>query len=436
MQTNYAYADYEVSNVKIIEVKGVINNVTARYIHRSIEQSSVENNDLIIITLDTPGGAYDSTRKIVENILASKIPIVSYVYPPGAQAASAGTFILSASHIAVMAPTTNMGAATPVSIQGDDLPETLKSKASQDAAALLRELGKTRQRNIDALEATIFDSKAYSSTESIENNLIDFIATDIPELIKSLDGRNIDIQSEPTKLKSVNPTISTSKMTVQENFLNFLANPNILFILLILGVLLIFVEFIFTGLVVPGVAGAIFLALAFLGSTNLPINFVGLAFLILAGVLIYVEFSAPGIGIAAFGSITSFLIGGILLFGNHNIPFLPGTAESSPFLNVHINAWVLIISAIFLVIPTSWAIWDIKRAQKTKKHFVSNIDLSGQIGVTKTILNPRGTVLLQSELWSAESDNNQTIEKNSEIIVSDIEGLTLKVFKPDNDDKI
>ena len=335
-----------------------------------------------------------------------------------------------------MAPTTNMGAATPVSIQGEDLPETLKSKASQDAAALLRELGKARQRNIDALEATIFDSKAYSSTESIENNLIDFIAADIPELIKSLDGRNIDIQSEPTKLKSVNPTISTSKMTVQENFLNFLANPNILFILLILGALLIFVEFIFTGLVVPGVAGAIFLALAFLGSTNLPINFVGLAFLILAGVLIYVEFSAPGIGIAAFGSITSFLIGGILLFGNHNIPFLPGTAESSPFLNVHINAWVLIISAIFLVIPTSWAIWDIKRAQKTKKHFVSNIDLSGQIGVTKTILNPRGTVLLQSELWSAESDNNQTIEKNSEIIVSDIEGLTLKVFKPDNNDKM
>ena len=212
-------------------MKGVINNVTARYIHRSIEQSSVENNELIIITLDTPGGAYDSTRKIVENILASKIPIVSYVYPPGAQAASAGTFILSASHIAAMAPTTNMGAATPVSIQGEDLPETLKSKASQDAAALLRELGKARQRNIDALEATIFDSKAYSSTESIENNLIDFIAADIPELIKSLDGRNIDIQSEPTKLKSVNPTISTSKMTVQENFLNFLANPNILFIL-------------------------------------------------------------------------------------------------------------------------------------------------------------------------------------------------------------
>ena len=153
-------------------MKGVINNVTARYIHRSIEQSSVENNELIIITLDTPGGAYDSTRKIVESILASKIPIVSYVYPPGAQAASAGTFILSASHIAVMAPTTNMGAATPVSIQGEDLPETLKSKASQDAAALLRELGKARQRNIDALEATIFDSKAYSSTESIENNLI------------------------------------------------------------------------------------------------------------------------------------------------------------------------------------------------------------------------------------------------------------------------
>ena len=232
-QQENVYADYDVSNIKIIEVKGVINNVTARYINRSIHESSAEKKQLIIITLDTPGGAYDSTRKIVEDILASKVPIVSYVYPSGAQAASAGTFILSASHIAAMAPTTNMGAATPVTLQGEDLPDTLKSKASQDAAALLRELGKARKRNIEALEATIFDSKAYSSTESIENNLIDFIADDVPELIKSINGMEITIDSQSTNLKSINPKIETSKMTLQENFLNFLADPNILFVLLI-----------------------------------------------------------------------------------------------------------------------------------------------------------------------------------------------------------
>tara|TARA_Y100000590_G_scaffold464328_1_gene633489 strand:- start:1566 stop:2906 length:1341 start_codon:yes stop_codon:yes gene_type:complete len=435
-QQENVYADYDVSTIKIIEVKGVINNVTARYINRSIHESSAEKKQLIIITLDTPGGAYDSTRKIVEDILASKVPIVSYVYPSGAQAASAGTFILSASHIAAMAPTTNMGAATPVTLQGEDLPDTLKSKASQDAAALLRELGKARKRNIEALEATIFDSKAYSSTESIENNLIDFIADDVPELIKSINGMEITIDSQSTKLKSINPKIETSKMTLQENFLNFLADPNILFVLLILGALLIFVEFIFTGLIVPGIAGAIFLVLAFLGSTNLPVNFIGLGFLILAAVLMYVEFSAPGIGIAAFGSISSFLIGGILLFGNHNIPFLPGAVEPSPFLNSHINIWILISSGILLVIPTTWTIWDIKRAQKSKKHLVRNIDLSGETGVAKTILDPRGTVLVQSELWSAETDNNQTIEKDSNIIVSDVDGLTLKVFKSDNDDII
>ena len=215
-----------------------------------------------------------------------------------------------------------------------------------------------------------------------------------------------------------------------------MADPNILFVLLILGALLIFVEFIFTGLIVPGIAGAIFLVLAFLGSTNLPVNFIGLGFLILAAVLMYVEFSAPGIGIAAFGSISSFLIGGILLFGNHNIPFLPGAVEPSPFLNSHINIWILISSGILLVIPTTWTIWDIKRAQKSKKHLVRNIDLSGETGVAKTILDPRGTVLVQSELWSAETDNNQTIEKDSNIIVSDVDGLTLKVFKSDNDDII
>ena len=424
------------ARIKIVEVKGIINNVTARYIKRCIEQSSAGNNQLIIITLDTPGGSYEATREIVETILSSKIPIVSYVYPAGAQAASAGTFILSASHIAAMAPTTNMGAATPVSIQGEDLPETLKSKASEDAAALLRELGKARKRNIDALEATIFDSKAYSSTESIENNLIDFIADDIPELIKAVNGLEVEIESKKTKLNNIDPKIETLKMTIQEHFLNFLVNPNILFILLILGALLIFVEFIFTGLIVPGVAGAMFLVLAFLGFTNLPVNYVGLGFLILAAILMYVEFSAPGLGIAAFGSITSFLVGGILLFGNHNIPFLPGAAESSPFLNIHINGWVLIASTIILVIPTAWAIWDIKKAQKAKRYIIKNSNLAGQIGVAKTILNPRGTVLVQSELWSAESDNNQIIAKDSNIIVNEIEGLTLKVFKSDNDDII
>ena len=424
------------ARIKIVEVKGIINNVTARYIKRCIEQSSAGNNQLIIITLDTPGGSYEATREIVETILSSKIPIVSYVYPAGARATSAGTFILSASHIAAMAPTTNMGAATPVSIQGEDLPETLKSKASEDAAALLRELGKARKRNIDALEATIFDSKAYSSTESIENNLIDFIADDIPELIKAVNGLEVEIESKKTKLNNIDPKIETLKMTIQEHFLNFLVNPNILFILLILGALLIFVEFIFTGLIVPGVAGAMFLVLAFLGFTNLPVNYVGLGFLILAAILMYVEFSAPGLGIAAFGSITSFLVGGILLFGNHNIPFLPGAAESSPFLNIHINGWVLIASTIILVIPTAWAIWDIKKAQKAKRYIIKNSNLAGQIGVAKTILNPRGTVLVQSELWSAESDNNQIIAKDSNIIVNEIEGLTLKVFKSDNDDII
>ena len=424
------------ARIKIVEVKGIINNVTARYIKRCIEQSSTGNNQLIIITLDTPGGSYEATREIVETILSSKIPIVSYVYPAGAQAASAGTFILSASHIAAMAPTTNMGAATPVSIQGEDLPETLKSKASEDAAALLRELGKARKRNIDALEATIFDSKAYSSTESIENNLIDFIAADIPELIKAVNGLEVEIESKKTKLNNIDPKIETLKMTIQEHFLNFLVNPNILFILLILGALLIFVEFIFTGLIVPGVAGAMFLVLAFLGFTNLPVNYVGLGFLILAAILMYVEFSAPGLGIAAFGSITSFLVGGILLFGNHNIPFLPGAAEPSPFLNIHINGWVLIASTIILVVPTAWAIWDIKKAQKVKRYIIKNSNLAGQIGVAKTILNPRGTVLVQSELWSAESDNNQIIAKDSNIIVSETEGLTLKVFKSDNDDII
>lgn len=434
--TSTISADFQIAQIKIVPVNGIINSITAKYIERIISESHAENKELIVITLNTPGGSYEATRKIVEAILSSKVPIVSYVYPSGAQAASAGTFILSASHIAAMAPTTNMGAATPVSIGGDELPETLKSKTSQDAAALLRELAKIRDRNIEALEATIFNSKAYSSTESLQNNLIDFIVTDIDDLIQSIDEHKVTLNSKATILKISNPKIETIGMTVQEHFLNFLAQPNITFILLSLGALLIFVEFIFPGLIVPGVAGAIFLALAFLGFNNLPVNYVGIGLMGLSVILMYAEFSAPGISIAGFGSITSFLIGGILLFGNHSISFLPGAAEPSPFLNVQVDLWILILATLILAIPAILAIWDIKKAQKFKPNLVKNIDFLGQPGIAKTILNPKGAVLFQGELWSAESDNNQIIEQNSNIVISDVDGLTLKVFKADKDDII
>jgi membrane-bound serine protease (ClpP class) len=298
----------------LIEVDDVINAPMEGYIKRTFANAETENVELVIVRLDTPGGELDATREIVEVLLGSPVPSVVYVSPRGARAGSAGTFITAAANFAVMAPGTNIGAATPVAGGGQDLPETLANKVTNDAAALIRAIAEERGRNAESLEETVRKAASFSASEAVDLNVVDFIATDLQDLLAQLDGKVASTPVGPRTLSTQNIEVVSVGMSLLERFLMLLADPNISFILLSLGGLGIAVELFNPGLIIPGVVGAILLLLAFLGLGNLPVNWAGVAFILLAFLLFVAETQVSGFGVLGFGAIVSFVVGGFLLF--------------------------------------------------------------------------------------------------------------------------
>ena len=410
--------------VGLLTIDGTIDPISSNFLSRGIDLASEDGSQFLILRLDTPGGLFDSTRKMVEKILASKIPVVVYVSPPGAQAASAGTFITAAAHIAVMAPATNIGAASPVGPGGEDLPETIKSKATQDAAAFLRSIALERDRNAVALEQTVLSALSYSAAEAVDKGVVDIIADDIEALLLKLDGWEVQLRDGTAVLSTQGLEVREIRRTLVERFLGFLADPNIAFLLLTLGGMGIFLEFLSPGLIAPGLAGIIMLALAFVALGNLPVNWVGVGLIMLGLVLFFVETQAPGIGMFGISGAISFVLGAFLLFGGFSPP--PITTPS-----FRVNIWLIgtILAVLFgyliLLIRTVVA----SRAAHSPTTYVN---LVGQAGKTTTSLDPRGTVLIAGELWSAESDSGEDIPEGEEVIILEVVGLTLKVFKASN----
>ena len=405
----------------ILNIDGVIDPISADYLSRGVDVAKDDGAQIVIILLDTPGGLMDATRKMVTKILLSDIPVIVYVSPPGAQAASAGTFIVAAAHIAAMAPTTNIGAASPVGLAGEDLPETLKSKATQDASALMRSIAEERGRNSEALEQTILSAASYSSSEALNNNIIDLIADDIEDLMTQLDGRRVILQDTEVVLDTEGLGVRRINRNPVERFLGFLANPNIAFLLLTLGGIGILVEFLNPGAIFPGVAGVIALALAFVAVGNLPVNWVGVGLIGLAMVLFFFELQAPGIGIFGAAGAVSFILGGFLLFGGFSPPPVPT-------LSFRVSNWAIgTVSAVLFGFLALFfrAVLQARRAS----YITGAVNLVGQAGKVTMSLDPRGTVQVASELWSAVSDSGEPIPEGEEVIVGDVEGLTLKVFK-------
>ena len=262
-------------HVLVLNVDGIINSVKVRFISRAIDRAEEDGATLIIIKLDTPGGLLSSTREIVQELLESPVPIAVFVSPRGARAGSAGTFITAAGHFAVMAPGTNIGAATPVSGTGDDLPDTLASKVENDAAALIRSIADERGRNADKLEETVRQAASFTAMEAVELNVVDFIADDVDDLLAKLDGREVVTRSGTRILDTKNLERKDFSKNILENFLEFISDPNVSFILLTIGGLGIVIELFNPGLIAPGVVGAISLLLAFLAIGNLPVNWAG-----------------------------------------------------------------------------------------------------------------------------------------------------------------
>ena len=409
------------SHAIFIEIGDVINSVTAGFLERAVERAENDSAELLIVRLDTPGGLLSSTRDMVTALLGSSVPSAVYVAPGGAHAASAGTFITAAANFAVMAPGTNIGAASPVGIGGEDLPETLKSKATEDAAALMRGIAAKRGRNAEKLEETVLEATAFSSQEAVAFGVVDFVASDLDDLLQQLHGRTVETSTGPRTMNTQDLEVIKIEMGFVERFLLILADPNISFILLSIGGLGIVVELFNPGLIVPGVVGAICLLLAYVALGNLPVNWAGVAFIVLAMVFMFLEIVVAGFGILGVGAIISFVVGGLLLFHRFGAP-------SPTMPSIGVSLWVLIPMVAILVAGGSWIVLMMVKSRQTESDSPPETVI-GQVGTAASDLAPRGMVQLTSEVWSAIADDDEVIKTGERVEVVGLEGLTLRVSK-------
>ena len=412
-------------HVLILEVDGIINPVTEGFISRGVERAEAQGASLIIVQLDTPGGLLDSTRKITQHLLNAELPSVVYVTPRGARAASAGTFIAAAATFAVMAPGTNIGAASPVGGGGEELPETLKSKVTSDAAAEMRTIADLRNRNQEKLEATVLQALSFTGEEAVESGMVDFIAGDLDDLLAQLHGREAIVQPPAGPrlvLEMQGVGVQTMEMSLVERFLSFLSDPNVSYMLLSLGSLGIFLELLSPGLIVPGLTGTILLILSFVTLGNLPVNWAGVVLILLAVILAVLEFYVVGFGVLGVGAIVSFILGGVFLFFHTGAP-------SPTMPHIGVSRWVLVSTALMLSGGGAWTVTTMIRSRRGPLE-QGVASLVGQMAVVATDLVPRGTVRLDNQLWTAVSQDGELIGTGEKVEVVKVDGIILTVIRP------
>lgn len=411
--------------VAVFKIDGPINHISARYLARCIDEAEVDEARLAVIKLYTPGGLLSSTRNMVKEIFDAKIPVAVYVYPPGAHAASAGTFITAAANFAVMAPSTNIGAASPVTSKGEDLPETMKKKVQEDIKAFIRGIAAKRGRNAQALEETVTKALSYSAEEAVEKGVVDFIARDLSDLLYQLDNKTTETAAGTVTLHTREASIVEIKMTLLERFLQVLAKPNIAFILLTIGQYGIFAELIVPGFIGPGVVGVICLVLAFVGLGNLPVNLVAAGLLLFSMFLFFMELQQPGIGIFGIGGLISFVLGAFFLFGDFGTPHIP-----KPVFRVSI--WLIAVIAGILCAFLLSLIFLIRSGTKTRAQIGvprAMRALVGQSGMVVSALSPSGTIRIEDQSWTATTTSDDLITEGEEVIVIGVYGRVLKVSK-------
>jgi len=411
--------------VGVVRLDGVIDDVNSRFLSRSIKKATEDSASVLIIRLDTPGGSLSSTRDMVESILSARVPVAVYVSPPGARAASAGTFITAAAHFAVMAPGTNIGAASPIAAGGQDLPETLAKKINEDTQAFIRSIADVRGRNGRALEETVTHARSYSTEEAIALNVVDFAASDLKDLLAQLEGRTADTLAGSVVIRTTNADIHEIDKSLLENFLGIFANPNLAFVLLTIGGLGILAEFLTPGFIGPGVVGAIALALAFVGMGQLPVNWIGAGLILFAMVMFFLEAQEAGLGIFAIGGVICFVLGAFLLFGGYfsspEIPE-PGSRVSAWIIGAFSGAMVVCgIGFLYLLRPTGSATGDYSGTEG---------EMAGTWGVVTSVLNPSGTVMIGQEEWTATADLSEAIPEGELVTVVEVFGSILKVSRP------
>ncbi|ODB82721.1 serine protease [Candidatus Thiodiazotropha endoloripes] len=430
------YAETQSPKALLLEVSGTIGPATADYLDRSLSKAESEATELVLLQMDTPGGLDTSMRAIIKRIIASRVPVVTYVAPSGARAASAGTYILYASHIAAMAPATNLGAATPVTLGGtpNTSPDKSKpkdeqesapppamdaknSKAINDAAAYIRSLAKLRNRNAEWAEKAVREAASLSAEEAVKLGVIDLVATDINALLAELNGKEVQLPLGKKSLNTQNIILEKHLPDWQSQLLSIISNPNLAYILMLVGIYGLIYEFANPGSIVPGTVGAITLLLALYGFHLLPINYAGVALILLGLSLMAAEAFVPSFGALGIGGVAAFIIGSLILID---------TDQAGYGLSLPLILAVAASSAFIMIFVIGMAIKSRNRPVVSGRE-----EMLTSEGVVVEDFSGEGEIRVHGEIWQAHSA--QPLKKDQLVEITGREGLILKVMPTDKE---
>ncbi len=398
----------------VIELNGVITSPSAKYVAQSLEEATAAKAEGLIILLDTPGGLDTAMRDIAKSILNAPLPVIVYVYPSGARAASAGVIIAQAAHVAAMAPGTNIGAAHPVAIGlggSGEMDKTMSKKVENDAAAYARSIAKTRGRSEEWVEKAVRKSESITADEALKLNVIDVVAVDIEKLLAAIDQKTVTVAGVKRKISTAHAVLNTKKMGTRQGILAAISNPNIAYLLLLIGLAGLYFEFSTPGAILPGVIGGISLLLAFFGLSTLPVSYTGILLILFSVILFIAEIKIMSHGMLTVGGVISLALGSFLLFDS-----------PEPALRISLQVLlpaVLVASGFFIVI-----ILLAVKAQMRKHYSGTEAMIDGR-GEAATDIHDGGKVFFQGEYWTAMSDRE--IPKGAPVRIIKVEGLKLVV---------
>jgi membrane-bound serine protease (ClpP class) len=394
-----------------IRIDSTINPITQEFIERTIDHAERTNASAVLLEISTPGGLVDSTRGIIERMLASKVPIIVYVTPSGSRAASAGFFILEAADVAAMSPGTNTGAAHPV-LMGAKMDDVMKSKVENDAAAFMRSFVSKRGRNVEVAESAVRESKSWTDQEAMDKHLIDVIAKDRTDLFKQLDGRTITrFNGEKQTLHFNSVQVEDFRMTLRQGILGWLMDPNIAFLVLALGALALYAEFNHPGAVIPGVVGLVAIVVAVFALNLLPTRYAAFTLIIAAFVLFALEAKFMSHGVLGIGGVVCLTLGGLLLV-------------DGPIPEMRVKLWTALGVSVPLGIITVGLMSLAVKAHRNKV-VTGQQGLIGEIGVAQSPLALEGKIFIHGELWNAVA--SEPVAVGEQVVVNRVEGLTLEV---------
>jgi membrane-bound serine protease (ClpP class) len=400
--------------VAMIDLDGAITPVTARLLTAAIDRAQAERAQALIVRLNTPGGLERSMRSMAQAILNAEIPIIVYVAPTGARAASAGVFITMAAHVAAMAPATNIGAAHPVTIGGGDTGKEMGKKIENDAAAFARSLAAERGRNVEWAEKAVRASVSVTEREAVKLKVVDLVADSVPDLLAKIDGRTVKTARGPVTLATRDALVKPIEVRFRDRFLALITDPNIAYILMMVGMLGIFFELQNPGVVLPGVIGGISLILAFFAFQSLPINWAGVLLILFGVALLIAEIKVVSHGVLTAGGVVAMVLGSFMLY-------------EAPEVGFRVS-WTVILPTVGATAGlVVWAVSAGVRAMM-KSPVTGTAGMIGRVVVARSALGPEGQVQVDGEIWGAVSEG-EAIPAGEKVRVTAVDGLTLKVSR-------